>query len=149
MLDRALIAAAVAVVVAGLVLAGRGLARRRLARLRSLPAGTLWTALETAPDGRATVVSFSTPSCAACWTAQKPALAVVEDWAEGAVRVIWVDAAERPEVARAFGVLTVPATVVISPGGEVLAANQGFAPAERLAEQLGVASPSTASLAER
>lgn len=147
-MDRVLIAAAVAVVVAAVVIAGRRLAAGRLARLRSLPVGALWTALDTAPDGRATVVTFSTPSCAACWTAQQPALAALEARAEGAVRVVSVDAAERPEVARAFGVLTVPATVVLGSDGAVLAANQGFATVERLAGQLGMLTP-TSNFAER
>ena len=52
------------------------------------------------------------------------------------VRVIKVDAARQPEVARAFGVLTVPSTIVLAPTGQVVAVNQGFAPSKRLVEQL-------------
>jgi thioredoxin-like negative regulator of GroEL len=52
------------------------------------------------------------------------------------VRVIHVDAASRPEVARAFGVMTVPSTVVLAPSGHVVAINQGFAASSRLIEQL-------------
>jgi len=37
-----------------------------------------------------------------------------------------VDAAEKPEVARAFGVLTVPSTAVLAPKGHLVAVNQGF-----------------------
>jgi hypothetical protein len=51
--------------------------------------------------------------------------------------VIPVDAARRPEVARAFGILTVPSTVVIGAAGkQIVAINQGFAPSGRLLEQL-------------
>ena len=46
--------------------------------------------------------------------------------------------AERPDVARAFGILTVPATVVMDRSGAVVGANQGFATADRLAAQLGL-----------
>jgi thioredoxin-like negative regulator of GroEL len=52
------------------------------------------------------------------------------------VRVIKVDAARQPQVARAFGVLTVPSTVVLAPSGNVVAVNHGFAPTGRLVEQL-------------
>lgn len=137
-MERLLVLTALAGLVAVLVTGGRLLAGRRLRRLRELRPGPLWAALETAPDGRAAVVAFSSPRCAACHTAQRPALAALEERAQGRVRVVHVDAAERPEAARAFGVLTVPATVVLDARGAVVAANQGFATAEKLAEQLGL-----------
>ena len=129
---------AVVVLGAALVLGGRLLARRRLRRLRGQAPAASWRALEAEPDGRTTVVVFSTPGCAACRTAQRPAVAALEERAGGRVRVIHVDAAERPRVAHAFGVLTVPATVVMDERGAVLAANQGFATTERLAAQVGL-----------
>lgn len=132
--QRALILAGLALTVAGLAAAGSFMARARLRRLRLGSPGALWSALDSSPDGRPTVVAFSTPGCAACWTAQKPALAALP----ASVRVIQVDAAGRPEVARAFGVLTVPATVVFDGSGAVLAANQGLATTTRLAAQLGL-----------
>src|SRR5438128_1929034 len=59
-----------------------------------------WESLGEAPDGRATLVMFSTPACAACHTAQAPAVRVVEQrLGASEVRVIRVDAAQRPEVA--------------------------------------------------
>ena len=137
-MDRVLVLAGLAVLVVGLVAAGRLLARRRLGRLRQRRRAELWRALGAAPDGRPTVVAFSTPECAACRTAQRPALAALERRAAGRVRVIHVDAASRPDVARAFGALTAPCTVVLDPDGGVNAANQGFASADRLAAQLGV-----------
>jgi thioredoxin-like negative regulator of GroEL len=136
--DRVLIAAAVAVAVGALVAGGRLLARRRERRLRTLTPGALWRTLGVEPDERPMIVAFSTPGCAACHTAQKPALAALEERAPGVVRVIHVDAAARPEVARAFSVMTVPATVVLDARGAVVAANQGFATTERLAEQVGL-----------
>ena len=86
--------------------------------------------------GRPTVVAFSTPSCAACHTAQKPALAALEALRPGAVRILEVDAAARPEVAHRFGVMTVPSTAVLGGDGRLTALNQGFANAEQLAGQL-------------
>lgn len=136
-MERLLVLTAAAAVVAALVLGGRLLAARRLRRLRALQPGALWRVLGLAPDGRPSVVAFSTPSCAACRTAQRPALAALEERAQGRVRVVHVDAAEHPDAARALGVMTVPATVVLDARGAVLAANQGYATTEQLAAQLG------------
>ena len=137
-MERALILAGLAALVAALLVSGRLLTRRRWRRLRNLSTEVLWDALGSGPDGRLSVVAFSTPGCAACWTAQKPALAALEEQAPGRVRVIDIDATEQPEVARVFGVLTVPATVVLGESGAVLAANQGFATTDALAAQLGL-----------
>lgn len=137
-LERALILAVLAAMVPALVLSGRRLAGRRFEHTRAASGDALWESLGTVPDGRPTVVAFSTAGCAACWTAQKPALAALEQRARNGVRVIPVDAAEQLQVARAFGVLTVPATVVLDQSGVVLAANQGFATTDRLAAQLGL-----------
>ena len=121
-----------------LVAAGRILAGRQLEGLRRLSAESLWEVLGTGPDGRPAVIAFSTPGCAACRTAQKPALIALQERAGNGLRVIEVDVVEQPRVARVFGVLTVPATAVLDPSGAVLAANQGFATADRLAAQLGL-----------
>lgn len=137
-MERVLILAGLAALVVALLVSGRLAASRRWQRLRSLSSEVLWDALGSGPDGRPSVVAFSTPGCAACWTAQKPALAALEERAPGRVRLIEIDAAEQPQVARAFGVLTVPATVVIGESGEVLAANQGFATTDVLSAQLGI-----------
>jgi len=134
--ERGLILAAVALTVGGLVLVGRLLARRRLRGLRAIRPRALWAALGIEPDGRPAVVAFSTPGCAACHSAQRPALAALAERARGLVRIVHVDAAERPDAAGTFGVMTVPATVVLDPDGSVVAANQGFATTEKLADQL-------------
>jgi thiol-disulfide isomerase/thioredoxin len=134
--ERLLIVAGLAALLVGLIVAGRALAWRRLSELRAGDPARLWVGLGARPDGRATVVAFSTPSCAACRTAQEPALTALQARLGDGLRVIHVDAADRPEVASAFGVLTVPATVVLDRRGRVAAANQGFATADKLALQL-------------
>jgi hypothetical protein len=97
-----------------------------------------WEALGVQPDGRRTLIAFSTPSCAACHKAQTPAINTARTrFGEQAVRVIPVDAANMPRAAEAFGILTVPSTVVVAASGsQIVAVNQGFAPSERLLEQL-------------
>jgi thioredoxin-like negative regulator of GroEL len=138
-LDRLLILLGLALTLALLGVAARTLAGVRLRQARALPSRELWEALAAEPDGRPAVVSFSTPACAACHTAQKPALVALESRGQGAVRILQVDAAARPDVASRFGVLTVPATAVLDSSGQLRAVNHGFAGADRLAEQLGLA----------
>ena len=127
----ALLAAAAALLLLA-VAAVRTLARRRTARAAAAPTEQLWGALGAEPDGRSTVVTFSTPSCAECRTQA----AILDPLVDGGVRVLPVDAAQRPDVARAFGVLTVPSTAVLEAGGALVAVNHGLADAARLREQL-------------
>ncbi len=118
---------------------GRLLASRNLARLRA--DRQAWSRLGLALDGRPAVVYFSAPRCGGC-AEQKLALG---ELGEG-VRVVAVDAAERPDLASALGVLTAPTTIVFDRAGRVLAANQGLASADRLAQQLP---PTEAGLGQR
>src|SRR6266851_5165559 len=137
MIERFLLLLALIAAVALTVLVVRAWNRRQVHSLQQATGTKAWDHLGEAPDGRRTLVSFSTPSCAACHTAQAPAVKAVEaKLGPSTVRVIRVDAARRPEVARAFGVLTVPSTIVLAPTGQVVAVNQGFAPSGRLVEQL-------------
>jgi thiol-disulfide isomerase/thioredoxin len=131
----ALVCALVAVVAVGVV-AIRLWNARRVARIRRLPPE--WDVLGVRPDGRRTVVAFSTPSCAACHLAQSPALERARAELAGIdIRRIDVDTARHPEIARAFGIVTVPSTVVIAErGARIVAVNQGFTPSDRLVEQL-------------
>jgi hypothetical protein len=131
MLERALVILALAAAAIVLVLAIRAWNRGRVRRLLGTP---MWSELGLAPDGRPTLVTFSTPSCAACHQAQTPAVQRVARQID--VRQVEVNAAARPEIARAFGVLTVPATVVLAPAGQLVAVNQGFAPTAKLVEQI-------------
>jgi thiol-disulfide isomerase/thioredoxin len=140
MLERLLILLLAAALGVLAVLATRAWARRRTERLSLLPGGALLDALGAVSDGRPMVVTFSTPSCAACHTAQAPAARDVEQQL-GAdhVRVVTVDAASQHEIARAFGVLTVPSSVVLDASGRITAVNHGFAPSQKLIRQLQTA----------
>jgi thiol-disulfide isomerase/thioredoxin len=110
---------------------------RRVRQLAEQDGRQLLDSLGESPDGRRTLVTFSTPSCVACHAAQAPVVNAVEHrLGKHAVRVIRVDAAESPDVARAFGVWTVPSTVVLAPTGKLVALNQGFASSTRLIDQL-------------
>jgi thiol-disulfide isomerase/thioredoxin len=134
MLERLLLVAALTALITLGVLATRAWVAHRSRRLHGSP---LLTALGTEPDGRRTLVTFSTPSCAACHTAQAPAVIWVQErLGMQQLRVIKIDATTQPEVAKAFGVLTVPSTAVLDALGRLSAINHGFAPSQRLVEQL-------------
>jgi len=140
MLERLVLLVALAGLIFAVVVLVRAWALARRRRLLAQPSGRLWTSLGLEPDGRATLVAFSTPSCAACHTAQTPALRLVEHEVGAAnLRVVSVDAAREPTLAQAFGILTVPSTVVLASSGQVLAINHGFAPSEKLTAQLQTA----------
>ena len=94
------------------------------------------TAPASAPDGRPSLVVFSTPSCTVCRTAQYPAVESVEATYGSALRVLWVDLSRQPAVAAIFRVVTAPSTALLAADGRVRSFNHGFAPAEQLSAQL-------------
>ena len=139
MIDRSLIILALAALVVAATLTGRAWSRGRVAALVAGPSRSLWTALGESPDGRPSLIVFSTPSCSACRTAQYPAVEAVEARFGGALRVVKVDLSQRPTIGHAFKVLTAPTTVVLRRDGRVGSFNHGFAPADRLAAQVSAA----------
>jgi len=139
MAGRALILAAVAVVVTVTVIAVRAWSRRRVDGLEIDGRTRLWSALGESPDGRPSLVVFSTPSCTACRTAQHPAVEAVARRFGEALRILKVDLSKRPAVGQAFRVLTAPTTVVLSGDGRIASFNHGFAPADQLEAQVGAA----------
>jgi len=136
MIERAVVLAVAAAAVAAIVLAVRWWASRGVAGLRRAPTDGLWTALGASPDGRPSLVVFSTPSCTVCRTAQYPAVESVEATFGSALRVLRVDLSRQPAAAAAFKVLTAPSTALLTGDGRVGSFNHGFAPAEQLSAQL-------------
>jgi thioredoxin-like negative regulator of GroEL len=136
MVERAVVLAVAAVAIAAIVLAARWWSRRGVAALRRAPADGLWTALGASPDGRPSLVVFSTPSCTVCRSAQYPAVESVEATFGSALRVLRVDLSRQPAAAAAFKVLTAPSTALLTGDGRVGSFNHGFAPAEQLSAQL-------------
>src|ERR1051326_9439120 len=107
MLERIALVVALSLALALAVLLIRRWNARRVELVRQ--SSPDWGVLGTEPDGRRTLIAFSTPSCAACHKAQAPAIDLVRaELGEQALRVIRVDAARQPLAAHAFGILTVP-----------------------------------------
>jgi len=138
-IERIVLLLIIAATFAALVVIVRWWTRRRLRALQEVSADTLLRSLAVEPDGRPIVVAFSAPGCAVCRTAQRPALQALQSKSSHDPRVIAVDISQQPSAAATFGVLTVPSTVVLTPRGQVLTANHGFAAADVLLEQVRLA----------
>jgi len=79
---------------------------------------------------------FTTPDCAPCKTVQRPAIDRVSDLLGEKLEVVEIDATERPDLAKTWGVLSVPTTFVLDVHGEARYVNNGIARAEKLLEQI-------------
>ncbi len=88
---------------------------------------------------RPTLVYFWTPSCAACRTSQTRIVDELAGELDDSVEVIKINAHDAPQQARAFGILTVPTTVVLGPKGDVRRVNTGVVDTITLREQLSAA----------
>lgn len=82
------------------------------------------------------IVYFTTPDCAPCKTIQRPALNKLSDLMGDKLQVIEIDAAQRPDLAMQWGVMSVPTTFLLDARGEARYVNNGVARLEKLMEQL-------------
>lgn len=87
-------------------------------------------------DGRRTVLFFTGEYCTVCHYRQKPALDALQGEMDGSLRVVELDAARETALARRFGVLSLPTTVILAADGTVGAVNYGFAPRDQLRAQV-------------
>jgi thioredoxin 1 len=86
--------------------------------------------------GRPTVLFFTADYCTVCRYRQRPALDELQGSVGDGLRVVEVDAPAEEPLAKRFGVLTLPSTVVLAADGRVGAVNYGFAPSEQLRAQV-------------
>ncbi len=86
--------------------------------------------------GRPVILYFTTPDCAPCRTIQRPALQRVKsEWGDH-LQVIEVDATRRADLAKRWGVLSVPTTFLLDVNGKPRFVNHGVTRADTLIEQL-------------
>jgi thioredoxin 1 len=103
--------------------------RRLLARVHlSMMAG--------APRGKPVLVYFTAPTCAPCKTVQRPAINQIVQTLGEKLHVLEIDAAERPEVAKTWGVMSVPTIFLLDERGVARYVNHGVTRAEKLMEQI-------------
>jgi thiol-disulfide isomerase/thioredoxin len=87
-------------------------------------------------DGYPAIVYFTTPTCAPCKTIQRPAIEKLKKRLGERLQVFEVDASREPELAKDWGVLSVPTTFIIDSDGKPRYVNHGVATAEKLFQQL-------------
>jgi thioredoxin-like negative regulator of GroEL len=132
MIERSVILLALA---AAVLLAGR-LVRHYANRKRTTAMETLELPAEV--NGQSRIVNFYGPSCDAC-DRQKLVLADLESGRPGRLTVEHHDASRDYDYARKFGLMVVPTTVVIRPGGAIAGINSGFTTRTTLEAQLDAA----------
>jgi len=89
-------------------------------------------------SGHSAIVYFTTPTCAPCKTIQRPAIEKLKRKLGKKLQVFEVDASQEPELAKEWGVLSVPTTFIIDPDGKPRYVNHGVATAEKLFQQLEI-----------
>jgi thiol-disulfide isomerase/thioredoxin len=82
------------------------------------------------------IVYFTTPDCAPCKTVQRPALSKLLLLTGDSVQVVEIDATQRPDLAKQWGVMSVPTTFLLDARGEARYVNNGVTRVEKLMEQL-------------
>ncbi|MFN8435844.1 MAG: thioredoxin family protein [Anaerolineales bacterium] len=105
-------------------------------RVLQLRTPSLLTDLEINRPFGFTLVYFTTPTCVPCKTVQRPAIEKVSKQLGNQLNVIEIDAAEKPEIASRWGVMSVPTTFVFDPKGELRHINHGVTRAEKLLKQI-------------
>jgi thiol-disulfide isomerase/thioredoxin len=123
---------ALAIVIIGLGAFAYWLVNQRLLIRARNNVFTLFNALPNKPI----LVYFTTPDCAPCKTIQRPAINQVSHLLGEQLEVVEIDATERPDLAKAWGVMSVPTTFVLDTRGEARYVNNGIARAEKLLEQI-------------
>lgn len=83
-----------------------------------------------------TIIYFTTPDCVACISAQKPALNRLKETLENRLEVIEINVYEEPELAKEWGVMSVPTTFILDVNGNPLTVNYGMTPFKKLLEQV-------------
>ncbi len=99
-------------------------------------AGSNLTSLLSPLPNKPTIVYFTTPDCAPCKTVQRPALDKLSNLLGEKLHVVEIDATERPDLAKTWGVMSVPTTFLLNSRGEARYVNNGVTRVEKLMEQL-------------
>lgn len=130
---RLAIVVVVLAVVAAAIYAARWFARKRREAHRGDHLGDIAARLDL-PKGAPAILYFWGDRCVQCVSLQQPALARLT--ADRDIHVTRIEAAADVALARRFGIVTVPSTVVVGPDLRVREVNLGFADATQLAAQL-------------
>ena len=119
----------------GIILLGLGAYWLVNQRLLSRAKSNLNSLLSPLPN-KPVIVYFTTPDCAPCKTVQRPALEKLINLLGEKLHVVEIDATEHPDLAKTWGVMSVPTTFLLDSRGEARYVNNGVTRAEKLMEQL-------------
>lgn len=86
--------------------------------------------------GLPALIYFTTPTCIPCKTVQRPIIERIKARMGNWLQVIEIDASLQPDVAREWGVVSVPTTFVIDRHGKPRHVNHGVVSVEKLVQQL-------------
>ena len=121
---------AVGIIIAG-IMAYWWINQRLLVRAKN-NVSTLFPSMPNKP----VIVYFTTPDCAPCKTVQRPAIQKVANLLGENLEIVEIDATERPDLAKTWGVLSVPTTFLLDAHGEARYVNNGVTRVEKLMEQI-------------
>lgn len=83
------------------------------------------------------IIYFWSEDCAPCKSVQKPAIRALHDkLGANGVQVIEINALEHPEIADAWGVLSLPTTFIVDRSGQPRHVNHGVTRADQLERQI-------------
>ncbi len=119
----------------GIILLGLGAYWLVNQRLLSRAKNNLNSLLSPLPN-KPVIVYFTTPDCAPCKTVQRPALEKLINLLGEKLHVVEIDATEHPDLAKTWGVMSVPTTFLLDSRGEARYVNNGVTRAKKLMEQL-------------
>jgi thioredoxin-like negative regulator of GroEL len=93
--------------------------------------------LNTLRAGIPAIIYFWSEDCAPCKTVQKPAIRALHDkLGADSVQVVEINALEHPEIADAWGVLSLPTTFIVDRSGQPRHVNHGVTRADQLERQI-------------
>lgn len=118
----------------GIIFLGLGIYWLVNQRLLSRAKNNLSALLNPLPN-KPVIVYFTTPDCAPCKTVQRPALEKLRSLLGEKLHVVEIDATERPDLAKTWGVMSVPTTFLLDSSGEARYVNNGVTRTEKLMEQ--------------
>ncbi len=133
MLERILILTAVTAAAALLYALWRSRQRSRLMAVAEQVAPA--EVMQLVDGKRPAVLYFTTSECAQCRLQQTPILSQLAAKVDVAVHKL--DAVEQEALARFYGIMTVPTTVILDPQLRPLAVNHGVTPLPKLLAQIG------------
>jgi thioredoxin 1 len=92
--------------------------------------------LDSFLPGKPAILYFTSPDCLPCRTVQEPELNKISERYTDKLQIIKIDVLEHPQLADAWGVLSVPTTFIIDPDGRPRGVNHGVVREAKLLNQI-------------